>query len=82
MEIDQALLQAVSVALTSGQGEWTQEELGDAYNQVAGDRLAGMLASMVEERQLALVVEDGEVKYASPPGAPAPVGDIVHPHRR
>jgi len=66
MEIDQELLKKVSVALTKGQGKWTEEQLAAAYEQVFGDKIAGTLATMLEEGFLVLKVrEDGEIVYGA-----------------
>jgi len=66
MEIDQELLKKVSVALTKGQGKWTEEQLEAAYDQVFGDKVAGTLAAMIEEGLLVLRLrEDGEVVYGT-----------------
>ena len=64
MEIDQELLEKVSIALTRGQGEWTEEQLAAAYQDVLSNKIAGTLAAMLEEGLLVLhVKEDGEVLY-------------------
>ncbi len=66
MEIDQELLKKVSIALTKGQGEWTEEQLESAYQEVLGNKIAGTLAAMLEEGLLVLhVKEDGEVVYGA-----------------
>lgn len=64
MEIEQALLQVVAVALTRGQGVFTKEELFAAYEQVYQDHVAGTFAELLLEGQLALQVdEEKEVRY-------------------
>lgn len=64
MEIEEALLKVVAVALTRGQGAFTEEELFAAYQQVYQDHVAGTIAAMLLEGQLALQVDDEEeVRY-------------------
>lgn len=64
MEIEEALLKIVAVALTRGQGAFTKEELFAAYQQVYHDHVAGTFASLLLEGQLALHVDDKEeVRY-------------------
>jgi hypothetical protein len=64
VEVEQALLQVVAVALTRGQGVFTKEELFAAYQQVHMDHVAGTFAELLLEGQLALRVDDKEeVQY-------------------
>lgn len=64
VEIEEALLKVVAVALTRGQGAFTKEELFVAYQQVYQDHVAGTFASLLLEGQLALRVGDKEeVRY-------------------
>lgn len=64
MEVEEALLKVVAVALTRGQGAFTKEELFAAYQQVHQDHVAGAFAELLIEGQLALQVDDeGEVRY-------------------
>ena len=63
MDIEEELLKIVAVALTRGQGAFTEDELFAAYEQVYKDHVAGTFAALLLEGQLVLQVSDKEVQY-------------------
>lgn len=64
MDIDEVLVKIVAIALTRGQGAFTEEDLFAACQQVHKDRIAGTFVELLFEGQLALVVDDKEeVRY-------------------
>jgi hypothetical protein len=64
VDVEEEFLKVVAVALTRGQGAFTKEELFAAYEQVHQDYVAGRLAELLLEGQLALRVDEKkEVRY-------------------
>lgn len=63
MEIDETFAKAVAVALTRGQGAFSEDDFIAACQQVYEDKVAGAFAELLFEGQLGLVVDDDEVKY-------------------
>ena len=64
MDIDEELLKVVAVALTRGQGAFSEDELAAAYQEVWANRIAGTFVELLLEGQLALRVNDEEeVQY-------------------
>ena len=59
MAVDKKVLKAVAAALAEGQGQYDEDELATAYQEIADAMSRGAAADLVLEGQVALRV-DGE----------------------
>ncbi len=63
MELSREQCHAIALALTEGQGGFTEEELAQACNEIAIALVAGEMAALALEGQLLLKLKDGELSY-------------------
>lgn len=78
--MDQAMLKAIAVALTEGQGQFDEAELEIAYQEINDAMIKGTAASLVLEGEAALRVVDGTVAYTGLGDAAG--GDLSGSHLR
>lgn len=71
-EEEKAIIDAVVEGFTKGQGEFTDQELAMARNDVLENMIKGETASMLMEGLLGIHVDDGIVKYKAVGDRPLP----------
>ena len=82
MNLTTELLKILGIALTRGQGGFTEEELALAFEEIHNLLIQGQLGTLVLEGELNLIINEGTVLYSAAgtedgPGKPLPLESLI-----